>query len=297
MTRRHSVLFAFFVFPGLALCVTALSAQERTVTGGPPPGVRAVLDAFVKAVNSGSVEQFQAMARTHFAPALLVRQTDQQRAAGFKEMTAEFGTIAIDSVRRRGPSAPLNLAVKGSTGVTGVITLELEDSAPFRITSLGVDVGGGGGPDQPGVPPPPISRTMSKEDLSKALDAYLSAFAADGRLSGVVLVAKDGKALFEKAYGLADRSNSVPNTMATRFSLGSINKSFTQTAIAQLVAAGKLSYTDTLGALIPDYPQEQTRTATIEQLLRPPDAAARRRQRAGDRRRGRGRNRGAADHA
>jgi CubicO group peptidase (beta-lactamase class C family) len=109
---------------------------------------------------------------------------------------------------------------------------------------------------------------MSKEDLSKALDAYLSTFGTDGTLSGVVLVAKDGKPVFEKAYGLADRSNNVPNTLATRFSLGSINKAFTQTAIAQLVAAGKLSYTDTLGALIPDYPQEQTRTATIEQLLR-----------------------------
>src|SRR5688572_20602556 len=110
MTRRHSALFSFYVCAGLAFCVTALAAQERVAAGGPPPGVRAVLDAFVKAVNTGGVEQFQAMARTHFAPALLARQTDQQRAAGFKEMTDTFGTIAIESVRRNGPSAPLRLA-------------------------------------------------------------------------------------------------------------------------------------------------------------------------------------------
>jgi CubicO group peptidase (beta-lactamase class C family) len=73
--------------------------------------------------------------------------------------------------------------------------------------------------------------------------------------------------VFFRAYGYADREERVPNTTRTRFNLGSVNKTFTQAAIRQLVAAGKLSYTDTLGKFFPAYPQAVSRSATIEQLL------------------------------
>jgi CubicO group peptidase (beta-lactamase class C family) len=53
----------------------------------------------------------------------------------------------------------------------------------------------------------------------------------------------------------------------TRFNIGSINKAFTKMAVEQLVAQKKLARTDTLGTLIPDYPQTISRTATVEQLL------------------------------
>ena len=71
-------------------------------------------------------------------------------------------------------------------------------------------------------------------------------------------MAKDGKTVYEKSYGFADRANKLPNNSATRFNLGSINKTFTKAAIQQLIARGKLSLTDTIGKLLPDYPQEMT---------------------------------------
>ncbi len=49
--------------------------------------------------------------------------------------------------------------------------------------------------------------------------------------------------------------------------MGSIDKAFTKTAIEQLVARGKISLTDTIGKLLPDYPQAESRTATVDQLL------------------------------
>ena len=265
MIQRQSVHVSLFILAVLALCGAALAAQER-ISGGPPPHVRARIDAFVQAFNSGSAEQFEAMAKESFTPELLARRSAAERAKAYQQMFKEFGKITPGSVTRQGPSAPLNLHIKGTTGAAGVIGLDLEPSAPFRITNFTVDVGGGD-PGRPAVPSPPINGGMSRDELTRALDGYLSKMAESDTLSGVVLVAKDGQPVFEKAYGFADRSNKVPNTAATRFSLGSINKSFTQVAIAQLVAAGKLSYTDTLGTLIPDYPQEQTRAATIDQLL------------------------------
>jgi CubicO group peptidase (beta-lactamase class C family) len=207
------------------------------------------------------------MTAVHFSPALLGKIDAGARRKLFESLRAEFGDVKVGRVTREGPGAPLQLEVTGSNGQRGVIELVLEAEKPFLIAGIGVDVGGAAGRGSSGLPPPPINGSMTDAELSQALDAYLSGLAKDDVLSGVALVAKNGAAVFEKAYGLADRANRVPNTPATRFNLGSINKIFTQTAIEQLVAAGRLRRTDTVGALLPDYPQAVTRAATVDQLL------------------------------
>ena len=67
---------------------------------------------------------------------------------------------------------------------------------------------------------------------------------ASDQFSGAVLVAKNGKPIFEQAYGLADRDHKTPNTLDTKFRLGSMNKMFTAVAVVQLAQAGKLKFTD-----------------------------------------------------
>jgi CubicO group peptidase (beta-lactamase class C family) len=88
---------------------------------------------------------------------------------------------------------------------------------------------------------------LSEEGFRKKLDAYLTQSTEKDEFSGVVLVAKEGKTIFKKAYGMADRELNIPNTLNTRFSLASINKTFTAAAIAQLEEQGKLSYDDLIG--------------------------------------------------
>lgn len=119
----------------------------------------------------------------------------------------------------------------------------------------------------PGAPAPAINAAMTSADINSAFDAYFTKLAADDEFSGVALVARNGVPVFFNAYGLADREKKIPNNIRTRFNLGSINKMFTQVAIRQLVAAGKLSVTDTLGKFLPDYPQATSRAAAVEQLL------------------------------
>ena len=88
---------------------------------------------------------------------------------------------------------------------------------------------------------------LSENGFKKELDTYLTRSTKKDVFSGVVLVAKEGKTIFKKAYGMADRELNIPNTLNTRFSLASINKMFTAVAVAQLVAQGKLSYDDLIG--------------------------------------------------
>jgi CubicO group peptidase (beta-lactamase class C family) len=67
---------------------------------------------------------------------------------------------------------------------------------------------------------------------------------------------------------MADREAGRPNDLETAFNLGSINKLFTQIAIRQLAAAGKLSVDSTLARAWPDYPnQDVARRVTIRQIL------------------------------
>jgi len=80
-----------------------------------------------------------------------------------------------------------------------------------------------------------------------------------------VLVARDGKILFEKGYGYACLAHEVPVTPSTKFRIGSITKQFTATAVLRLQEDGKLSVRDKLAKFIPDYPRGDE--VTIEHLL------------------------------
>lgn len=100
------------------------------------------------------------------------------------------------------------------------------------------------------------------------LTRFTEAQSAEGRFSGVVLVAKAGVPILEKAYGSADEKAKTANTLNTKFDLGSMPKMFTAVAIAQLEEAGKLSYYDTVGKYLPNYPNETVRNrVTIHELL------------------------------
>jgi len=117
---------------------------------------------------------------------------------------------------------------------------------------------------QPGRPSP-----ISQAELVRRLTGSLDSLAKVGQFSGVAVVAKDGVPVFQRAYGMANRERSIPNNLETAFNVGSINKAFTQIAILQLNAAGKLNLDSTLAAYWPDYPNKAVaQKITIRQLLR-----------------------------
>lgn len=100
------------------------------------------------------------------------------------------------------------------------------------------------------------------------IDSYLNSLVAENKLSGAVLVAKDGVTIASKAAGIANMTTSEPITLHTRFNLGSLNKMFTAVAIAQLAQAGRLSFDDHVGKHLSDYPnKEVAEKVTIHQLL------------------------------
>jgi CubicO group peptidase (beta-lactamase class C family) len=85
-------------------------------------------------------------------------------------------------------------------------------------------------------------------DLAKKLDTYLTRITPFG-FSGALLVVKDDKVILNKGYGMAIRSENVPNTSETVFSTGSVTKQFTAAGIMKLEMMGKLKTEDPIGVI------------------------------------------------
>lgn len=84
---------------------------------------------------------------------------------------------------------------------------------------------------------------------------------------GCVLVNRADERLYEQAFGFADYANKRKNTLDTKFPTASAGKVFVAVAILQLIEAGKLQLTDTLGKLVPmDWKAIDT-DITVRQLL------------------------------
>ena len=80
-----------------------------------------------------------------------------------------------------------------------------------------------------------------------------------------VLVARNGKVLFQQGYGLANLEKKEPITGETKFRIGSITKQFTAAAILRLQEMGKLSVQDRLSKYLPEFPRSDE--VTLHHLL------------------------------
>jgi CubicO group peptidase (beta-lactamase class C family) len=113
----------------------------------------------------------------------------------------------------------------------------------------------------------PIPR-LSEGEAIAGVATLLSKQAVADRFSGAALVAKNGEVRFADAYGNADRERGIPNTLETRFRIGSMNKMFTAIATLQLVEQRKLALDDPVGKHLRDYPNRDVATkVTVRHLL------------------------------
>ena len=83
--------------------------------------------------------------------------------------------------------------------------------------------------------------------------------------SASLAVVKDGKIVYVQAYGDARLDPKVPATPQMAYSIGSISKQFTATAVLMLQQQGKLSLDDKVGKWLPDL--TRANDITLRQVL------------------------------
>jgi CubicO group peptidase (beta-lactamase class C family) len=107
--------------------------------------------------------------------------------------------------------------------------------------------------------------TKKQSPEVEKIQSYLSQQVDKKNFSGCVFVEKKGKILVNEGYGMANYELNVSNTTKTKFNIGSITKTFTATAIMQLVEKNKISLEDTIDKYIQGYPNGNK--ISISQLL------------------------------
>jgi CubicO group peptidase (beta-lactamase class C family) len=109
--------------------------------------------------------------------------------------------------------------------------------------------------------PPPTD-----DQITAKFDEYMTAVLRVDGFSGTVLIARDGRPIVSRGYGMANIELNVPNTPESVFRLGSVTKQFTSMAIMMLQERGKLNVSDPMCKYLADCP-EAWKPITIKNLL------------------------------
>jgi len=110
----------------------------------------------------------------------------------------------------------------------------------------------------------PGTEAASRSETSKSIDALVAPFAEKGLFSGVVLVAEQGKIVYERAFGRASVELGVPLATDSRIGIASITKSMTAIVLFRLVEEKKIALADSVSRFLPEFPNGDA--ITIEML-------------------------------
>jgi len=209
--------------------------------------------AWMESFNRGDGNAHREFLQKNYPSAVprLDRQMEfRQRSAGFDlkkvEESARWKIVVLVQERASDQMARL--------------TMEVQADEPHQILSIDIRA----------IPRPAEFALLhlGRDELISAARKEIEKQVSADTFSGAVSIAKEGKLIFAQAYGLADREHKIPNTLNTRFRIGSMNKMFTAVATLQLVAARKLELKDTVGKYLTDYPNKDIASkVTIQQLL------------------------------
>jgi len=99
------------------------------------------------------------------------------------------------------------------------------------------------------------SDAVSAQSLEAKIDSLvLKNFSDKNGPGGAFMVARQGKTVYQKAFGKANVELEVDMTPENVFQLGSMTKQFTAIAILILEEQGKLNIGDPISKYVPDYP-------------------------------------------
>ncbi len=245
-----------------ALITLTFACRALADTSQPPAGPMGQrVSSYIVAFNAGQA-QMLAWVKANMTAQALAARTTADRIASYQRMRGDLQSLKFVRVLSSGPA---ELAVEARGGSGDPITLDFHfDGTPLeQVTGLGVRIGAGAVP-----PLPSVNHTLDDAKLGDALNPFLAARSREGRFSGAVLVANHESTIFASAYGSANKPFGIPNSLTTRFNLGSIDKLMTRIAIEQLVEKGRLHYDDTLGSLLPSYPnRDAAQRVSLQQLV------------------------------
>ena len=103
-----------------------------------------------------------------------------------------------------------------------------------------------------------------KIDKQPMINKFYQEYWIANKVSGGMLIAKNGQIIFEKYQGLADKGKQIPITKDTPIHLASISKVLTGVAILKLVEQDKIKLDEFVSHILPEFPYKDI---TVRDLL------------------------------
>jgi D-alanyl-D-alanine carboxypeptidase len=209
--------------------------------------------AWLRAFNSGEraqIEDVRKLFKNPPGPNVDGDMTFRSRTGGFdlRKIEESSATRMSGLLQERGSDQFARFA------------MVVEENAPHLITEWHLDA--------VATPTELAIGRLSEAQLVETAKVRIYELVKDEKFSGAVLVTKNGKPILSEAYGLADQEKKIPNSLSTKFRIGSMNKMFTAVSILQLAQAGKIKLSEPFGKYITDYPNKEAASkVSIEQLL------------------------------
>jgi CubicO group peptidase (beta-lactamase class C family) len=233
---------------------SAATGDAKAADQAPPARLFAV---WLAAFNAGDIAALQAFQKDHFTAERASKALGAESLRSFRNATGGF---ELEKTEESSATRFVAVIKERDSDQFARVEVEVAAEQPERVSALELRA----------IPPPDEFRVarMTESDALGALRVQIDKAVAADRFSGTVIVARHGAPIFTAAYGLADRERKIQNKLDTRFRIGSMNKMFTATAIVQLIQAGKLAPSDTVGKLLPEYPNKRLAAkVTIHHLL------------------------------
>ena len=257
---RHAIFFT--AFAALLFGAPPINPAEGPVPPGrslPDTPAGRSLSGYLDALNSGDRDRIRAYLQERFMPFWFEGRSVEALAEAFLSRARGAGGRLTPRKILHDEPYIVSALVEQANGGWSAVQVQVEAEPPHRVTALRIEAAG---------PPAPTGRARDDADLGASLRRFIDGLTAADQFSGAVLVRHGTTTVLRAAWGQADRSLRVANTPETGFQLASLNKMFTAVAVAQLAEAGKLSFSDTVGRALPEYPNTAVRErVTIEQLL------------------------------
>lgn len=232
--RRSLVAAVSFVFLG----IFTLSAETPSTIPDTPAGKR--VKESLDIINSGDKIQIQDFISTQFTPSFIKMFSQERLFNVYYGFFEKYKGLEFHKVRESSPERFVAVFRCRQTGSAYLFGLTVLLKSPHRIQ--GMTLLPMTHPDQP-----ESLESLTEREKLEMLGSHLNVLGESKVFSGAVLLAKNGRIVFQKAHGLADREENVLNKIKTRFNLASLNKMFTAVAVAQLCEQGKMSYNDLVG--------------------------------------------------
>jgi hypothetical protein len=99
------------------------------------------VQAWVTAFNTGDEKTFLTAQRAHMAKSVLDKRPEAERGKMFQRLRGDFGVMKIEKMVQA-TADEIQFTVRTGDGALGTFTFNFEDTAPYLIDSIGIDVKG-----------------------------------------------------------------------------------------------------------------------------------------------------------